>query len=355
MDVSLYIPSIEMAVAAPGVYYCGVDGGGSHSVGVLMNWKGELVSRVEAGSTNYYLVGEEQCFLSLQEIVVQLRKEAGLDESVPIRSIGLCLSGAERSEVQSKIKARMASKGEVIFVSSDTTGAVYTASDNGGMVLIAGSGSNCQLVSPDGSTHNCGGWGNVLGDEGSAYRISWSGIKTVFDHRDGYSLSPHDISRVETEIYKYFKMKEPKDILYHLYTNFNKGHVAGLCRELADLAREGDPLSTSLFETAGRELAQHVVALLSNVSPCVLSERETGLLVVAAGGVWGSWDLLKESFLKRIREGRVERGKEQFQLTVVQLVTTSAVGACYAAAKLAGAKLTMDFKKNVNVLYSAIV
>ena len=344
-----------MAGADPGVYYCGVDGGGSHSVGVLMNARGEVVGRTEVGSTNYYLVGEEQCFLTLGEIVAQLRREAGLRETSRIRGISLCLSGAESSDVQSRIRAHMASKGEVVVVSSDTTGAVCTASDKGGMVLIAGSGSNCQLVSPDGSTHNCGGWGNVLGDEGSAYRISWLGIKAVFDHRDGYNLSPHDITRVETLIYKYFNMKEPKDILQHLYTKFNKGHVAGLCRELAVLAREGDPLSLSLFVTAGRELGQHVVALLPHVSPCVLSDKETGLLVVAAGGVWGSWDLLEGSFLDRIKEGRVARGKEQFQLTVVQLVTTSAVGACYAAAKQAGDRLNIDFKKNVNVLYSASV
>ena len=344
-----------MAVADRGMYYCGIDGGGSHSVGVLMDLKGEVVSRVETGSTNYYVVGEKECFLSLQGIIAELRREARLEESVPIRSIGLCLSGAESSEVQEKIKAEMEGRGEVIFVSSDTTGAIYTASDNGGMVLIAGSGSNCQLVSPDGSTHNCGGWGNMLGDEGSAYRVSWLGIKTVFDHRDGYCVSPHDITRVESDIYKYFDMKEPKDILRHMYTEFNKGRVAGFCRQLAGLAREGDPLSVSLFETAGRELGQHVVALLAHISPSVLSERETGLLVVAAGAVWGSWNLLKGSFLERIREGRVERGKEEFKLTIVQLVTTPAVGACYAAAKKAGDRLSMDFKKNVTVLYSAIV
>jgi hypothetical protein len=51
-------------------------------------------------------------------------------------------------------------------------GSVFTASGpRGGLVIICGTGSMAQLITPEGKTVNCGGWGHAFGD-GASKRVN---------------------------------------------------------------------------------------------------------------------------------------------------------------------------------------
>jgi len=107
-------------------------------------------------------------------------------------------------------------------IANDSLAPIYTAFENGGIVIISGTGSNCVLVNPIHSSnsnnsqngksdvimhyHSAGGWGNLLGDEGSAYWVATKAIKYVIDVCDNFILPESDIEEIKELIYEHFNV-----------------------------------------------------------------------------------------------------------------------------------------------------
>lgn len=81
------------------------------------------------------------------------------------------MSGCEKEETNQQLVRGLLETypnlSEKYTIGSDTEGSVAATSRNGGVCCIAGTGSNTLLINPDGSKFQCGGWGYLLGDEGS--------------------------------------------------------------------------------------------------------------------------------------------------------------------------------------------
>ncbi|VDM31920.1 unnamed protein product [Hydatigera taeniaeformis] len=161
----------------------------------------------------------------------------------------------------------------------------------GGIVLIAGTGSNCKLIYEDLSSYGVGGYGHMLGDEGSAFWIVHRAIKTYLDNDEGLVLTLHDTSLVKRAIFDYFSLQNNVDLLEPHY-HFEKSYYSGLCKKLAELARSGDALCQHIFYKAGFFLGAHVMAVLQKADPEWRMKPE-GVTVVCRGGVFRSWDLLE--------------------------------------------------------------
>lgn len=95
-------------------------------------------------------------------MVTNAKIEAGIPETIKLKSLGLSLSGCEQDAtnrlLENELRIVYPNLSESYVVCSDTVGSIHTASNLGGLVLISGTGSNALLLNPDGSTHGCGGW-----------------------------------------------------------------------------------------------------------------------------------------------------------------------------------------------------
>ncbi|XP_062500922.1 N-acetyl-D-glucosamine kinase-like [Corticium candelabrum] len=333
-------------------YYGGVEGGATASRTVILSSRGDVVGRSEGAATNHWLIGIDECVRVVHEMLVDAKKNAGIDPSSPLKSLGLTLSGGEKMKFQQEMEGALRrlhpSSSLSYTITTDTFGSIATASPRGGIVLIAGTGSNCQLVNPDGSVYSCGGWGHAIGDEGSAYWISQRAIKVVFDAEDGLQEPEHDVSWLKKTVYDYFNLKTRSDILPYLYTNFQKPVIAGLCQMLAKDGKS-DRLCRSLFYAAGEVLAKHIRAIAPYINHDMLSVSG-GLPIVCEGSVWKSWDLLQDGFLHTLYPpGSNPVHVQEFSL--LRLTQPAAIGAAVLGAKKVGDKLPIDYSTHVTQLY----
>lgn len=81
----------------------------------------------------------------------------------------------------------------------------------GGVVLIAGTGSNSLLIEPQHDVNvRCGGWGHIMGDDGSAWSIAHYAVRSIFDLLDGYG----DMARAKWN---------PSELLRRMHLHFGVG------------------------------------------------------------------------------------------------------------------------------------
>ncbi|KAF5291149.1 hypothetical protein FQA39_LY14391 [Lamprigera yunnana] len=327
----------------------GVEGGATHTSTVLLDSDGNILARSRGTGTNHFLLGMKECRRRIADMINVAKKEAGLSEDVPLIALGLSLSGCEQDETNQELVRGFLEAypnlSERYAIGSDSEGSVACISSKGGVTCIAGTGSNTILINPDGTKEQCGGWGHLLGDAGSAYGISFEAVKLYFDDHDGFRKAPHSTECLWNAIQEHFGVTTHWDLLPHFYTNFKKDYIAALCKKLSICASEGDELCKLFFRKAGSDLACAISVVVKKASK-ELFDRESGLQVLCVGSVWLSWDLLKEGFISWIEEHT-----DIQQLSLVKIATTLATGAAYMAADRLHIQLPRSYKQNCQEFY----
>jgi N-acetylglucosamine kinase-like BadF-type ATPase len=131
-----------------------------------------------------------------------------------------------------------------------------------GIMLIAGTGSAAWGRAEDGRVASCGGWGLVMGDEGSGYAVGQAALRAVARSVDGRgpATALHD-ALIEA-------VKAPDaDSLRRWASGADKPSIAALARLTVEIAVGGDTIAGRIVQEASMDLAAHARALADRLAP----------------------------------------------------------------------------------------
>lgn len=268
----------------------GVDGGGTHARAVIFDDRGQEIARGEAPGAVVTLLDPGAAVSAVTAAVRAAAERGGVALPGAFLWAGLAGAGHERSRAAVEAALARAGLARSLRVGTDAEAAFHAAfSGRPGLMLIAGTGSVAWARGPAGRVR-VGGWGQVLGDEGSGYAIGLAAARAAVRGEDGRSPATELLPEILTEL----GFDDPTELIPWA-ASASKAELASLVPLVARCAEGGDAPARSILEGAVAELESHVAAILEKSGPW--PSRPELLLY---GGLVAPGGTLREGLLARL-------------------------------------------------------
>lgn len=236
-----------------GVYVLGLDSGATHTLCLVADETGMEVGRGLSGPSNHQAVGVETARRSLAQAIAQARQAAG---DPPLAAACWGMAGLDR-ESDRRILNDLAAEllpGVPVTVVHDSEIALASATGGQriGVVVIAGTGSIAVGYGAEGRTARAGGWGHLLGDEGSGFDLVRRALNAATRALDGRGPATSLVERLP-QAAGMSSMDALADRLY--LESWSPDRVAALAPAVLAAADEGDGIARKIVDECAEELA----------------------------------------------------------------------------------------------------
>jgi N-acetylglucosamine kinase-like BadF-type ATPase len=195
---------------------------------------------------------------------------------------------------------------------------VLTALAGGaGVAVIAGTGSIAVGRNARGTLARAGGWGHIIGDEGSGYTIGRACLQAAARAADG--RGPQTL--LLDLLMRQWELKHPSDMIDTVYTTEDKARIAQLAMSVFAAARAKDTVARRIIAQAADELHRAAIAVCH-----ALDLARTPLSLALAGGLLVNQPAFRTQVLRRVRRACT--------LGHVSVVADPALSAARAAVQL---------------------
>jgi N-acetylglucosamine kinase-like BadF-type ATPase len=272
-----------------------VDGGGTKLRMILFNENFDILGEGLAGGVNINSTTPENSLKNVRSCLDQVfgAKVPPLIDKLYAVFVGPMQNLLDELATHTAVK-------EQVLLSESEAGIRAGALWEDGFLALSGTGSDLFLVDKKdrlkargGFTRTAiGGWGPILGDQGSGVWIGQEAIQAVVSGIDGWTEKTmlYDLIRRD------WKLTGDGDMVNQVYREaapFRK--VASLTRQVEEAAAAGDAVALRIVRQAGEFMAIQGLSLLSRYDIPGDMRR-----LVCCGGAWKTHHLMFETFKKKI-------------------------------------------------------
>jgi N-acetylglucosamine kinase-like BadF-type ATPase len=303
------------------MYVLGLDVGGTKTVCLLADEAGRVIAEARARGVSLHGAGE----LEVEKVLHLVMSEALGARRIDPAAVCIGIAGADRrddAEAIRGIMGRLGSRMPTLVVNDAVIALTAAAGQEPGVVVVAGTGSIAYGRDGRGRAARSGGWGYLLGDEGSGFWIGRAALMAVLRQHDGRGPGTLLSELVVAEL----GLADPSALVHAVY-----GHpafrtfVTGVARIVRRAAEAGDAVAADIVGRAASELAGAAASVVTR-----LGMRGDAFPTVLAGGVFQGVPALVDLVAARLTDvaprSTVRRLDVEPALGAVSLALAAAAG-----------------------------
>jgi N-acetylglucosamine kinase-like BadF-type ATPase len=257
--------------------FLAIDAGGSRTQSLLAD-ETRVLARATTGTVKLMRVGEPEATARLQAMLAEIAAAAGVSLSHISRTcFGLAgiSSPAARAWASRVLSSSVA--GELLLCGDEEIALDAAFAGGPGILVVAGTGSNAIGRTAAGEIFGAGGWGPVLGDEGSGHWIGLEAIRAALRAHDREPLGDanraqpgSDPTSLLREIERHWKLNSLGELVAYANRRGDCEHpapeFASLAPVVARCAEQGDALAAEVLTRAGEQLAELVARVFGKMA-----------------------------------------------------------------------------------------
>jgi len=249
-------------------YVIGIDGGGTKTNALIVGQDGTVVAECSCGPTQIQSFGVKLVAASLFELIHECCKKVDCKPE-NLQRIVMGIAGAGRASDRTdltdilhavSVKKKFLLKN--ITVETDARIALEAAFAGGpGIVVIAGTGSIALYRTEDGKLLRAGGWGKIIGDEGSGYCIARDALNVVMRQLDGRN----EKTELTKKAFTHFNVSSHEGLISKIY--HEKIDIAAFTPKVFEAVVERDRAANTILFKNATELVELVRVMTMQVRP----------------------------------------------------------------------------------------